>query len=57
MTTFNDQQTLIKKYGIYCIQKTIYCYKKKRFYSFQDALNFAALEQDVTKEHLYDSHK
>ena len=57
MTTYNDQQILMKKYDISCLQKTIYCYKKRRFNNFQDALNFAALLQDVTKEHRYDSYK
>lgn len=57
MTTLNDQRVLMVKYGISCQQKTIYCYKKQRFYSFQAALNIAALEQDVPKEKQHDPGK
>lgn len=57
MTTLNDQKVLMKKYGISCQQKTIYCYKRQRFYSFQAALNIAALEQDVPKEKQHDPDK
>ncbi len=57
MTSLNDQRVLMEKYGIFCEQKTIYCYKKLRFNNFQDALNVAALEQDGSKEKYHDSDK
>jgi len=47
----------MEKYGFFCEQKTIYCYKQLRFNNFQDALNVAALEQDGSKEKYHDSDK
>lgn len=47
MTSLNEQRLLMKKYGILCKQITIYFYKNSHFNNFQEALNTAALDQDV----------
>lgn len=57
MISLNDQRVLMEKYGIFCEYKKVYCYKQLRFNNFQDALNVAALEQDVLKEKHYDPNK
>ncbi|NMP17359.1 hypothetical protein [Thalassotalea sp. Y01] len=57
MTSLNDQRVFMEKYGIFCEYKKVYCYKQLRFNNFQDALNVAALDQDVPKEQSSDSNK
>lgn len=57
MMTVTAQNVLMKKYGILYKQMTIYCYKNSHFNNFQDALNTAALDQDVPKEQSNDSNK
>jgi|GEM_PF-1934361 len=57
MMTVTAQNVLMKKYGILYKQITIYCYKNSHFNNFQDALNTAALDQNVPKERANDSNK
>ncbi len=57
MMTVTAQNVLMKKYGILYKQMTIYCYKNSHFNNFQDALNTAALDQDVPKEQSNDFNK
>lgn len=57
MMTVTAQNLLMKKYGILCKQITSYCYKNSHFNNFQDALNTAALDQDVPKEQSNDPNK
>ena len=57
MMTVTTQNLLMKKYGILCKQITSYCYKNSHFNNFQDALNTAALDQDVPKEQSNDPNK
>ena len=57
MMTVAAQNVLMKKYGISCKKITIYCFKNSQFNNFQDALNTAALDQDVPKERANDPNK
>ena len=40
----NDEDKLIKKYGIVCKQKIVYSYKGYNYDNLKDAVNFAKID-------------
>ena len=40
----NDEDKLIKKYGIVCKQKMVYSYKGYNYDNLKDAVNFAKID-------------
>ena len=46
MNTTNDDETMMKRHGITCEQKSVYHYKKYQYGNLQDAINFAKLDDE-----------
>ena len=45
----NENQGLLDRYGITLEQKTFYLYKKHRYDSLKDAVNYAKLDEQRAK--------